>query len=285
MTPDTTWRDLLREACDRLGVEHEARRLIERASGYEGPDYVLALDEPARERSIPFFRDMLERRASGEPLQYVLGRWGFRKLDLFVDRRVLIPRPETEQVVEHALAEARRLARPLVTVDLGTGSGAIALSLALELGPEVEVWATDRSADALAVARANLTGIGSFAAQRVRLVEGDWFAALPEEMRGHIGLIVSNPPYVGASEELPGEVRDWEPEGALVAGPGGLEDVERIVSAAPSWLTAPGALVVEIAPHQAEGASTLARAAGFDDVDVLPDLSGRLRALVARVSP
>lgn len=285
MTPDTTWRDLLREACHRLGVEHEARRLIERASGYEGPDYVLALDEPARERSIPFFRDMLERRASGEPLQYVLGRWGFRKLDLLVDRRVLIPRPETEQVVEHALAEARRLARPLVAVDLGTGSGAIALSLALELGPEVEVWATDRSADALAVARANLTGIGSFAAQRVRLVEGDWFAALPEEMRGHIGLIVSNPPYVGADEELPSEVRDWEPEGALVAGPEGLEDVERIVSAAPSWLTRPGALVVEIAPHQAEAASALARGAGFDDVDVLPDLSGRLRALVARVSP
>ena len=280
----TTWRDLLREAVDTLGVEHEARHLVERASGFEGAEYVLALDQPARERSIPFFRDMLRRRASGEPLQYVVGRWGFRKLDLFVDRRVLIPRVETEQVVEHALVEARRLPRPLVAVDLGTGSGAIGLSLARELGSEVEVWATDRSADALAVARANLTGLGSFAAQRVRLVEGDWFAALPDTLRGHIGLVVSNPPYVAAGDELPTEVRDWEPRDALVAGATGLEDIERIVSEAPAWLSRPGVVVVEIAPHQSDAASQLARDAGFTDVDVLPDLTGRLRALVARLT-
>ena len=280
----TTWRDLLREAVDTLGVEHEARHLVERASGFEGAEYVLALDQPARERSIPFLRDMLRRRASGEPLQYVVGRWGFRELDLFVDRRVLIPRVETEQVVEHALVEARRLPRPLVAVDLGTGSGAIGLSLARELGSEVEVWATDRSADALAVARANLTGLGSFAAQRVRLVEGDWFAALPDTLRGHIGLVVSNPPYVAVGDELPTEVTDWEPEGALVAGPTGLEDIERIVSAAPAWLSRPGVVVVEIAPHQSDAASQLARDAGFTDVDVLPDLTGRLRALVARLT-
>lgn len=279
----TTWRELLQEAVDKLGAEHEARRLVERASGYEGAECLLALDQPARERSIPFFRDMLERRVAGEPLQYVLGRWGFRKLDLFVDRRVLIPRPETEQVVEHALAEARRLPRPLRAVDLGTGSGAIAFSLALELGIDVEVWATDRSPDALAVARANLTGIGSFAAQRVRLVEGDWFAALPEYLRGSIGLIVSNPPYVGAAEQLPDEVADWEPPVALVSGSTGLEAIEQIVGAAPAWLSRPGVLVVEIAPHQSEAASQVARAAGFDDVDVLPDLTGRLRALVARL--
>ena len=280
----TTWRDLLREAVDTLGVEHEARHLVERASGFEGAEYVLALDQPARERSIPFLRDMLRRRASGEPLQYVVGRWGFRELDLFVDRRVLIPRVETEQVVEHALVEARRLPRPLVAVDLGTGSGAIGLSLARELGSEVEVWATDRSADALAVARANLTGLGSFAAQRVRLVEGDWFAALPDTLRGHIGLVVSNPPYVAAGDELPTEVRDWEPRDALVAGATGLEDIERIVSEAPAWLSRPGVVVVEIAPHQSDAASQLARAAGFTDVDVLPDLTGRLRALVARLT-
>jgi release factor glutamine methyltransferase len=284
VTTALTWRDLLREAVDKLGVEHEARRLVERASGCEGSEYVLALDEPARERSIPFFRDMLTRRAAGEPLQYVVGRWGFRKLDLFVDSRVLIPRPETEQVVEHALVEARRLPRPLVAVDLGTGSGAIALSLAVELDSQVEVWATDRSSDALTVARANLTGIGSFAAQRVRVVEGPWFTALPDELRGSVGLIVSNPPYVAASDELPPEVADWEPEGALISGPTGLEDVEVIVAEAPAWLTRPGVLVVEIAPHQSEAVSQLARGAGFTDVDVLPDLTGRLRALVARVT-
>lgn len=280
----TTWRDLLSEAVAVLGAEHEARRLVERASGYEGSEYLLALDEPARERSIPFFRDMLDRRAAGEPLQYVLGRWGFRKLDLFVDRRVLIPRPETEQVVEHALVEARRLPRPLVAVDLGTGSGAIGLSLAVELDSEVEVWATDRSPDALAVARANLTGVGSFAAQRVRLVEGDWYAALPSTLRGRVGLIVSNPPYVAPGDELPPEVADWEPEGALIAGPTGLEDVARILADAPAWLARPGVVVIEIAPHQSGSASQLARDAGFTDVDVLPDLTGRLRALVARLT-
>lgn len=279
-----TWRDLLSEAVAVLGAEHEARRLVERASGYEGSEYLLALDEPARERSIPFFRDMLDRRAAGEPLQYVLGRWGFRKLDLFVDRRVLIPRPETEQVVEHALVEARRLPRPLVAVDLGTGSGAIGLSLAVELDSEVEVWATDRSPDALAVARANLTGVGSFAAQRVRLVEGDWYAALPSTLRGRVGLIVSNPPYVAPGDELPPEVADWEPEGALIAGPTGLEDVARILAGAPAWLARPGVVVIEIAPHQSGSASQLARDAGFTDVDVLPDLTGRLRALVARLT-
>ena len=280
----TTWRELLAEATAELGVEHEARRLVERASGYDGSELVLALDETARERSVPFFRAMLERRAAGEPLQYVLGRWGFRKLDLFVDQRVLIPRPETEQVVEHAIAEARRLPRPLRAVDLGTGSGAIALSLALELGSEVEVWATDRSTDALAVARANLTGLGSFAAQRVRLCEGSWFGALPSALRGRIGLVVSNPPYVAKGEDLPSEVADWEPAAALVSGPTGLEAIEEIVHEAPAWLSRPGVLVVEIAPHQSDPASEIARAAGFDDVDVLPDLTGRLRALVGRVS-
>ena len=280
----TTWRDLLQEAVEKLGAEHEARRLVERASGYEGSEYVLGLDEHARERSIPFFRDMLTRRAGGEPLQYVVGRWGFRRLDLFVDPRVLIPRPETEQVVEHALVEARRLPRPLVAVDLGTGSGAIALSLAAELDSDVQVWATDRSPDALAVARANLTGIGTFAAQRVRVVEGSWFEALPDELCGNVGLIVSNPPYVAADDALPSEVADWEPTDALVSGPTGLEDVERIVAGAAQWLDRPGVVVIEIAPHQADAASRLARSAGFTDVDVLPDLTGRLRALVARLT-
>src|SRR5438105_5970876 len=143
---------------------------------------------------------MVARRAAGEPLQYVLGRWAFRTLDLMVDRRVLIPRPETEQVVEVALAEARRL-HARIAADLGTGSGAIALSLAAEL-PGVDVWATDVSADALAVARANLAGIGTFAAARVRIQEGDWFGALPPELRGRLDIVVSNPPYIGDDESL-----------------------------------------------------------------------------------
>jgi release factor glutamine methyltransferase len=240
-------------------------------------------------RTVTFVEDMVERRRRGEPLQYVLGVWGFRGLDLVVDRRVLIPRPETEVVVEVALAELRRLtpppelpSAPPLAVDLGTGSGAIALSLALE-APLARVWGTDRSAQALAVARANLAGLGSRVAPRVRLAEGDWFDALPGELQGMVDLIVSNPPYVAATEVLPAEVADWEPAGALVAGPTGLEEVARILAEAPAWLRRPGAVVVEIAPHQAEAAARLAADAGFVDVDVRPDMAGRLRALVARV--
>jgi release factor glutamine methyltransferase len=149
--------------------------------------------------------------------------------------------------------------------------------------PRARVWGTDRSPEALAVARANLAGLGSRIATRVRLVTGDWFHALPAEMRGRVDLVVCNPPYVAADEALPAEVADWEPADALVAGPTGLEDVARIVAEAPTWLRRPGALVVEIAPHQAEEATALTRRAGFDDVAVRPDLAGRPRALVGRV--
>src|SRR5688500_6955983 len=124
---------------------------------------------------------MAERRLAGEPLQYVLGSWGFRTLDLFVDPRVLIPRPETEVVAGLAIDALADLDRPGIAVDLGTGSGAIALSLAAEHWPHVEVWASDASADALAVARANLAALGRRGAV-VRLVEGDWFGALPDDL-------------------------------------------------------------------------------------------------------
>lgn len=279
-----TWRERYDEARRRLGSDVDARRIVERASGYEGAEFHLGLEQSPSERTGPFFDAMVERRLAGEPLQYVVGSWGFRTLDLYVDRRVLIPRPETEQVVEVALAELRRLdrAEPVV-VDLGTGSGAIALSIAVE-AKGAEVWATDRSPDALAVAQANLTGVGTLVARRVRMVEGSWFRALPSSLQGKIDLVVSNPPYVAESEvaALPAEVADWEPRGALVSGPTGLEDLETIIAAAPAWLAPGGVVVLELAPHQAEAAVGLARAAGFASVDVRPDLTGRDRALVAR---
>ena len=277
-----TWRHLYSLATERLGSDIEARRIVERASGREGPDWLLTLDEPVQKRALPFFDEMVERRAAGEPLQYVLRRWGFRTLDLLVDRRVLIPRPETEVVVEVAIRELRRVdsRRPLVA-DLGTGSGAIALSIAVEV-PAAHVWATDASEEALAVARANLAGIGSPAAVRVRMARGRWFDALPVAFRGEFDVVVSNPPYIAASELLPAEVSDWEPQSALVAGPSGTEAIADIVAGAVSWLAPSGALVVEIAPHQAEDARALAHGAGFGDVDVRPDLNGRARVLVAR---
>jgi release factor glutamine methyltransferase len=278
-----TLRQLLGEAEARVDAV-DARRIVERASGHEGAELMLELDRPATKREVAFFDDMLERRATGEPLQYVLGSWGFRSLDLFLDRRVLIPRPETEVVAGHAIQELDRVleqrgARSGRVVDLGTGCGAIALSVAVER-VVAEVWATDASADALEIARANLVGIGR-PARRVTIVEGDWFDALPEELRGTIDVVVSNPPYVAESDELPPEVREWEPTSALIPGPTGLEAYERIIAAAPSWLAPGGSLVLEIGETQAAAVSSLARDAGFTEVRVHPDLAGRDRVVVA----
>ena len=276
-----TWRELLAEAEERLSSSADARRIVEQASGCEGAAYVEVLEQPVSVNGKCHFDDMLDRRAAGEPLQYVLGRWGFRRLDLYLDRRVLIPRPETEMVVQVALAEVPRLPRKPRLVDLGTGSGAIALSLAVEV-PGADIWATDVSGDALEVARANLAGAGSLAASHVRLLQGRWFDALPTTIRGGVHMVVSNPPYVADDEELPVEVDAWEPPTALRAGPTGLEQVEEILKEATAWLSRPAVVVVEIAPHQADAASRMAIAAGYDEVEVRRDLSGRERMVVAR---
>jgi release factor glutamine methyltransferase len=214
----------------------------------------------------------------------VLGRWGFRTLDLLVDRRVLIPRPETEVVAGLAVDALAALDRPGLAVDLGTGSGAIALSLAAERWPHVEVWATDASPDALAVARANLAALGRRAGV-VRLVEGDWYAGLPGSLRGRVDVIVSNPPYVADDDPLPRAVADWEPTVALRAGPDGLDDVRALIAGAPEWLSTEGVLVLEIGETQGEAVVALAEAAGLTAVRVVADLTGRDRAVVARSRP
>ncbi len=278
-----TWRTELDSARRRLGSDLEARHMLARASGFDRAELVRHFDDPVPARAVDFLSSMVERRLEGEPLQYVLGVWGFRQLDLFVDRRVLIPRPETEMVVEVALDELWRLGlhRAPTLVDLGTGSGAIALSLAREVD-RARVWASDASTDALAVARANLAGLGSRVAPRVRLVQGRWFEALPSNLAGRVDVLVCNPPYVAEGELLPPDVADWEPSDALIAGPTGLEAIAEVVAGAPRWLSRPGALVVELAPSQAEAAAGLAGDAGFSSVEIVPDLAGRDRALVGR---
>jgi release factor glutamine methyltransferase len=291
------WRVLLAEAAVRLGRARpglvadpavEARWLVEQATGLDGAELVLGLDEPATRRGVHALDAMVARRLDGEPLQYVVGRWGFRTLDLLVDRRVLIPRPETEVVVEAALAELDRVRAALVSgerpraVDLGTGSGAIALSLAAER-PGTQVWATDASPEALAVAAANLAGLGR-AGTAVRLAQGSWFDALPAELRGGLHLVVSNPPYVAEADPLPAEVAEWEPRGALVPGPAGTEALDVLVDQAPGWLAPGGALVVELAPWQAAAVADRARAAGFAQAEVGADLAGRDRFVVARLA-
>ena len=201
-----------------------------------------------------------------------------------VDRRVLIPRPETEVVVDFALAELATLGAAVpVVVDLGTGSGAIALSVLAE-HPTAQVWATDASADALAVASANMAGLGALVAGRARVVLGDWWQALPASLKGSVDLAITNPPYVAAPElaHLPAEVSRWEPLDALVAGPTGLEALEAVIAPALDWLGPRAALVSEIAPDQAGPATELALGTGFSHVFVRPDLTGRDRVMIAR---
>lgn len=293
-----TRAQLVAELAAVVGAPHEARFIVDEALGlgltlgHPSPP-VGALDEDA----VASARAMAARRAAGEPLQYVFGHWPFRTLDLAVDPRVLVPRPETEQVVEVALGEARRLhaagGSRLVAVDVGTGSGAIALSLAAELGPDVltEVWATDASAAALEVAADNAARLRAAARSvpTLELVAGCWLAPLPARLRGQVSLVVANPPYVSDAEwkTLDEEVRA-EPRQALVSGPAsdgtpGLGDVEAVLVGARSWLASPGAAVVELAPHQAEAARQRAAHLGYHDVEVRPDLARRPRTLVARL--
>ena len=293
-----SWGDLHRVALASLkggGVESpasEARWILESVSGL-GFDALLIEEAPATIRAERKVKALLERRLTGEPLQYVLGEWSFRDLDLLVDSRVLIPRPETEILVEIALLEAELVGMRLgsadpwadserghVVVDLGTGSGAIAIALERAL-PEAQVWATDVSSDALCVARANIAGTGT---TRVLVREGVWFDALPPELKGELMLVVSNPPYIAEHEksDLSAEVIEWEPYGALISGPTGLESIEEILMTAAEWLAPGGVIVIEHAPHQADAVITLAEAAGLSDARVHPDLTGRPRVLVAR---
>jgi release factor glutamine methyltransferase len=294
-----TWRALRAEVARELaraGIttsDSDARFMVEEASGYGASEWGTAAGITPPPRAEQHLRRMCARRASGEPLQYVLGAWSFRGLDLMVDRRVLIPRPESEWVVEVALEEAERLGlrrvrrRPPIdrsitgaAADLGTGSGAIALALEHELA-DVEVWATDASEDACEVARANVAGCG---ATRVRVANGEWFDALPADARGRLALVVSNPPYVAEHElaALPREVAAFEPRPALVSGPTGLEALTVLIDGARAWLASPGVLVCEIAPHQVDAVIARARAAGYDKPFVRDDLTGRPRVLVAR---
>ena len=280
------WKQLRHEATQRLRVafdddrSQEARWIVERVSGYSASELVLHDDEPVSVRSVAFFDELMARREAFEPLQYVLGRWSFRTLELLVDRRVLIPRPETETVAGIAIDLMVAAGPGAVAVDLGTGTGAIALSIAVEV-PGAQVWATDVSPQAMAVAGANLAGLGR-PATRVRLATGSWFDALDQELRAQIDVIVSNPPYVRADAELAAEVLEWEPHSALFAGDDGLDDIRLIVANASIWLRPGGWLVVELSPEQAPVALELATAAGLMDADVRTDLSGRQRALVAR---
>jgi release factor glutamine methyltransferase len=217
------------------------------------------------------FEGLVARRENREPLAYVLGEWGFRRLALDVDARVLVPRPETEIVVERCLALLAGVAAPRV-LDVGTGSGAIALAIADE-HPGAHVTGVDVSRDALEVARANARRTGL----AVEMLEHDLFAGLPE---GPWTLVVANPPYVRAGDldGLRAEVRDWEPRVALHAE-GATEAVARGAAAV---LEPGGALVLEVADGDAERVAGLLGELGYEDVAVTHDLAGRERVVEGR---
>ncbi len=217
---------------------------------------------------------MVRRRASGEPVQYILGSWEFYGREFRLSRDTLIPRPETEGLVERAIATLRAAGRAGgVALDVGTGCGAIAVTLAAEL-PGLKVVAVDVSAGALAVAAGNarLAGV----ADRILFARADAYSALKREER--FDVVVSNPPYVSEREweALPPEVRDFEPPGALLAGPDGLSVIRRLVAGAAGHLVPGGALLCEIGETQGEAVRRLPSGL-LSFQGVARDLSGRER--------
>jgi release factor glutamine methyltransferase len=274
-----TWRELLRDTTVVLGDSARARWMCEVAASEDGDRFLSMLDDPATERMVAHLDAMLARCRMGEPLQYVLGRWGFRRIDLAVDARALIPRPETEQVADAAIAAARRFGPARTLVDLGTGTGAIGLAAADELPwDSTTVWLTDSDDDALDLARANLAGLGR-AAAGVRVVSGSWYDALPDHLRADV--IVSNPPYVAeGSPDVEAVVADWEPAGALYSGAHGLDAIDAVVAGAPVRLRPGGTLVLEIGADQGESVRDLLTSAGFIGVEIRPDLAGHDRIAI-----
>lgn len=285
-----------RHRLERFGPQlapAELRWIVEAVGAPVGAEHSPAF---ATARQVGRLIDIVEDRIAGRPLQYALGSWAFRDFDVHVDERVLIPRPETEQVADVVFAEAKRLGiavsapaswpNPSPThhvADLGTGSGVLAIAMVRALA-DATVWATDIDVDALAVARANLAQAGLHAG-RMRLAQGSWWEALPPELAGHLSIVVSNPPYISLSdfEDLADHVRNFEPTRALVAGTSGLDDLDAIIRGAPLWLSNPGVLICEIGQTQGSAVVDIAGEAGFDESFVLPDLTGRDRVLVARV--
>jgi release factor glutamine methyltransferase len=253
--------------------------LLSGVLGVKRLDLYLQFDRPLSEEEIAAFKARLLRRARREPLQYIEGEAHFRRLTLRVDSRVLIPRPETEQLVQHVLEWASGR-EGLTVLDVGTGSGAIALSLATE-GSFARVTATDLEAGPLEVAAANLAACAPGAP--VDLLRGDGYAPVAQQ---RFNVIVSNPPYIADSEReaLDAEVRDWEPAAALFAGADGLGVIRPLVAEAPGHLLPGGLLALEIGAGQGPATAALIRETGaFAEPRVLPDFAGRDRVVVAEL--
>lgn len=261
-----------------------AERLLSHCTGRTRVELYAYPERPLQREERQAFVRAVVRRSRHEPLQYITGTAVFRYLELAVDPRVLIPRPETEMVVERALALLRGIGGHPLVVDVGTGSGCIALSLAREC-PAAVVYATDLDPRALSVARENARRLGM--ENVVHLHLGDCLSALPQNLRGKLDLVVSNPPYIreGDFHSLPPEVREHEPRSALVAGPWGTEVHRRLLEEALSWLAPGGWLIMEGGEDQVDELAGVAREMGYAEAMVHEDLNGRPRMIEARLTP
>ena len=268
--------DVLRRAADHLAKTSETGRLdaellLAHALGRERIELYTDFDRPLSTQELDAYRELVARRARHEPVAYILGEWGFRRLTLTVDRRALIPRPETEIVVERALAHLSGVEAPRV-LDVGTGTGAIALAIADEV-QGARVTAVDLSPDALELARENAERTGL----AVELVLHDLRDDLPG---GPYDLVVSNPPYVEPAElaTLMPDVRDYEPEVALVA----TGATEAVMRGAADALVPGGWLVLEVGEGQAVATAAALGEHGYLEVATTPDLAGRDRVVEGR---
>jgi release factor glutamine methyltransferase len=284
-----TYLEAVNDAVSRLteaGIPDarvDAELLLCHALGRNRAWLITHIHEVLDNKSCALFESAVNRRAKREPLQHIIGRQEFWGLEFRVTPDVLIPRPETELIIESSLALIKDRSMPQRIVDLCTGSGCIAISLAKEL-PQALVFATDASSKALVIARENAREHG--VADRIRFFVGDLLGPLEElDIRGRVDIIVSNPPYVSAGEfsALQAEVRDFEPEMALIAGPVGTEFHQRIISAAPSYLNKRGALIMEMGIDQAKMLARLMEESGqYGQCSIRKDLAGIERVIVAQ---
>lgn len=272
------WTKEFLAAKDDPSPRRSAEWLLSAATGLSRLELYTHGERPLSAEERTSLRGGVQRRAEGEPLQYVTGEMPFRHLVVRVESGVLIPRPETEVLVDEALRVIDGLEAPVV-LDLCTGSGCVALSIAQEM-PTAEVWATDVSALACTCAEANAERLRL--SGRVRVAEGDLFGGVPEGLKGAFDLILSNPPYIPSEEisSLPFEVGRFEPTLALDGGPDGLSVARRIWNEALDWMKPGATLAIELDERRVRAAAEEI-VEWYEEVRVVPDLSGRDRFLVA----
>lgn len=280
-----TVKDALEWTCEYLGRkddEHPRRSaewLLSSATGLSRVELYAYHDRPLSRDERACYRALVARRAEGMPLQYVTGEMPFRHLVVHVEPGVFIPRPETEVLVDVVLEHLADVPEPVI-IDLCTGSGCVAVSVASE-HPGARVWAVDMSEQAVATTLRNAGNAN--VAERVQSLHGDLFDPLPQELIGTVDFIVSNPPYIPSADlpDLPAEVLGFEPHLALDGGADGLDTFRRIVSEADRWLAPHGGLAIELDSGRVAAAASELQG-GYEGVTVRRDLAGRERIVYAR---